>query len=41
MRVRAVRGATQLEEDSHDHMLELVAEMVTVHGPPACVTVTI
>ena len=29
MRVRAVRGATQLEEDSRDHMLERVAEMVT------------
>jgi len=26
--VRAVRGATQLEEDSRDHMLERVAEMV-------------
>ncbi len=29
MRVRAVRGATQLEEDSREHMLERVAEMVT------------
>ena len=29
MRVRAVRGATQLDEDSRDHMLERVAEMVT------------
>ncbi len=29
MRVRAVRGATQLEHDSRDHMLERVAEMVT------------
>ena len=28
MAVRAVRGATQLEEDTRDHMLELVAEMV-------------
>ena len=28
MAVRAVRGATQLEEDSRDHMLERVAEMV-------------
>jgi chorismate mutase len=27
--VRAVRGATQLEHDSRDHMLERVAEMVT------------
>lgn len=27
--VRAVRGATQLEEDVRDHMLERVAEMVT------------
>ena len=27
--VRAVRGATQLEQDSRDHMLERVAEMVT------------
>src|SRR3954469_15981677 len=26
--VRAVRGATQLEEDARDHMLERVAEMV-------------
>jgi chorismate mutase len=26
--VRAVRGATQLEEDSRDHMLDRVAEMV-------------
>lgn len=29
MAVRAVRGATQLEEDSRDHMLERVAEMVS------------
>ena len=29
MRVRAVRGATQLQEDSREHMLERVAEMVT------------
>ena len=29
MRVRAVRGATQLESDDRDHMLERVAEMVT------------
>ncbi|NYG55995.1 chorismate mutase [Nocardioides perillae] len=29
MAVRAVRGATQLEEDSREHMLERVAEMVT------------
>ena len=29
MRVRAVRGATQLEEDTREHMLERVAEMVT------------
>ena len=29
MRVRAIRGATQLEEDSREHMLERVAEMVT------------
>ena len=29
MAVRAVRGATQLEDDSRDHMLERVAEMVT------------
>ena len=28
MAVRAVRGATQLEEDSREHMLERVAEMV-------------
>jgi chorismate mutase len=28
MAVRAVRGATQLEEDARDHMLERVAEMV-------------
>ena len=28
MSVRAVRGATQLDEDSRDHMLERVAEMV-------------
>jgi chorismate mutase len=27
--VRAIRGATQLEEDARDHMLERVAEMVT------------
>jgi|TARA_B100000678_G_scaffold259643_1_gene239990 chorismate mutase len=27
--VRAIRGATQLEEDVRDHMLERVAEMVT------------
>jgi chorismate mutase len=27
--VRAVRGATQLDEDSREHMLERVAEMVT------------
>ena len=29
MAVRAVRGATQLEEDSREHMLDRVAEMVT------------
>ena len=29
MHVRAVRGATQLEHDVRDHMLERVAEMVT------------
>ncbi len=29
MRVRAIRGATQLETDDRDHMLERVAEMVT------------
>ncbi|WP_051551672.1 chorismate mutase [Nocardioides sp. URHA0020] len=29
MAVRAVRGATQLEDDVRDHMLERVAEMVT------------
>ena len=29
MRVRAIRGATQLDEDSREHMLERVAEMVT------------
>ena len=29
MRVRAVRGATQLEDDSREHMLDRVAEMVT------------
>ena len=29
MAVRAVRGATQLEQDSREHMLERVAEMVT------------
>jgi chorismate mutase len=28
MAVRAVRGATQLDEDVRDHMLERVAEMV-------------
>ena len=28
MAVRAVRGATQLEEDSREHMLDRVAEMV-------------
>ena len=28
MSVRAVRGATQLEDDSRDHMLDRVAEMV-------------
>ena len=28
MAVRAVRGATQLEQDTRDHMLERVAEMV-------------
>ena len=28
MAVRAVRGATQLEQDSRDHMLDRVAEMV-------------
>ncbi len=28
MTVRAVRGATQLETDSRDHMLDRVAEMV-------------
>ena len=28
MHVRAVRGATQLETDSRDHMLDRVAEMV-------------
>ena len=28
MRVRAVRGATQLEVDERDHLLERVAEMV-------------
>jgi chorismate mutase len=27
--VRAVRGATQLEKDSREHMLDRVAEMVT------------
>jgi chorismate mutase len=26
--VRAVRGATQLDEDAHEHMLDRVAEMV-------------
>ena len=29
MRVRAVRGATQLEHDTREHMLERVVEMVT------------
>lgn len=29
MAVRAVRGATQLETDDREHMLERVAEMVT------------
>ncbi len=29
MSVRAVRGATQLDDDRRDHMLERVAEMVT------------
>lgn len=29
MAVRAVRGATQLEADNREHMLERVAEMVT------------
>ena len=29
MTVRAVRGATQLDDDRRDHMLERVAEMVT------------
>ena len=29
MAVRAVRGATQLEEDLREHMLERVAEMVS------------
>ena len=29
MAVRAVRGATQLEADDREHMLERVAEMVT------------
>lgn len=29
MAVRAVRGATQLDEDTREHMLERVAEMVT------------
>ena len=29
MAVRAIRGATQLEEDVRDHMRERVAEMVT------------
>ncbi|WP_459975814.1 chorismate mutase [Nocardioides pyridinolyticus] len=29
MSVRAVRGATQLDEDVRDHLLERVAEMVT------------
>ena len=29
MRVRAIRGATQLDEDSRDHLLERVAELVS------------
>ena len=29
MAVRAVRGATQLEEDSREHMLDRVAELVS------------
>ena len=29
MRVRAIRGATQLDDDSREHMLERVAEMVS------------
>ena len=29
MAVRAVRGATQLEQDTREHMLERVVEMVT------------
>ena len=29
MRVRAIRGATQLEEDTREHMLDRVAELVT------------
>ncbi|GAA2013233.1 chorismate mutase [Nocardioides kribbensis] len=29
MAVRAIRGATQLDEDTRDHMLDRVAEMVT------------
>ena len=29
MAVRAIRGATQLEDDVREHMLERVAEMVT------------
>ena len=29
MATRAVRGATQLDEDTREHMLERVAEMVT------------
>jgi chorismate mutase len=29
MSVRAIRGATQLDEDSREHMLSRVAEMVT------------
>ena len=29
MTVRAVRGATQLEEDTREHMLDRVAELVT------------
>lgn len=29
MSVRAIRGATQLEQDDREHMLERVAEMVT------------
>ena len=29
MAVRAVRGATQLDEDTREHMLDRVAELVT------------